>query len=131
MKKIIYIATVIFTLLILIACQDKKNNLKLGDVLNLKEDSINQIIVETTMTKEKSDVILEKKEYKKILDKILSYDISEKELLNLKGWNYFIKIKSDKDIYFSIAENRIYLNDKMYISNNLNKNDLLYLFEDK
>ena len=131
MKKTIYITTVIFTLLILTACQDRKNNQKLNDVLNLKKDSIIQIIVETTMTKKKSELVLEKKDYKKFLDKILSYNIVEKENDNEKGWQYLIRIKSDKDISFSIMDNKIKLDDKMYISNNLSKNDLLYLFDNK
>ena len=131
MKKTIYITTVIFTLLILTACQDRKNNQKLNDVLNLKKDSIIQIIVETTMTKNKSELVLEKKDYKKFLDKILSYNIVEKENDNEKGWQYLIRIKSDKDISFSIMDNKIKLDDKMYISNNLSKNDLLYLFDNK
>ena len=73
-----------------------------------------------------------KKDYKKFLDKILSYNIvEEKEYDGTKGWQYLIRIKSDKDIFFSISDNIIYLDDKMYISNNLNKNDLLYLFKNK
>lgn len=128
MKKIIYIVTAIFTLLILVACQ---NNQKLSDVLNLKEDSIKQIIVETTMTEDKTDLVLDKKDYKKFLDKILSYNIVEKEYDNAKGWQYLIRIKSDKDISFTIMDNEIKFDHKMYISNNLNKNDLLYLFKNK
>ncbi|MDO4604787.1 MAG: hypothetical protein Q4B23_02275 [Helcococcus sp.] len=131
MKKIKYIALTIFTLLILVACQDRKNNQKLSDVLNLKEDNIKQIIVETTMTKHKTDLVLDKKDYKKFLDKILSYNIVEEEYDKAKGWQYLIRIKSDKDISFSIMDNKIKLGDKMYISNNLNKNDLLYLFDNK
>lgn len=131
MKKIIYIATVIFTLLILIACQDRKNNQKLNDVLNLKEDNIKQIFVETTMTKNKSELVMEKKDYKKFLDKIFSYNMVEKENDNEKGWQYAITIEADENVQLSIMDNKIYVNDKMYISNNLSKNDLLYLFDNK
>lgn len=131
MKKIIYIATVIFTLLILIACHDRKNNQKLNDILNLKEDSIKQIIVETTMTKKKSELVIERKYYKKFLDKILSYNIVEKQNDNKKGWQYAITIEADENVQLSIMDNKIYINDKMYISNNLSKNDLLYLFDNK
>ncbi|WP_297376134.1 hypothetical protein [uncultured Helcococcus sp.] len=128
MRKIIYIVTLIFTLLILVACQNKK----LSDILDIKEDKVQKIVVETTMTEDKSDLVLEKKDYKKFLDKILSYNIvEEKEYDGTKGWQYLIRIKSDKDIFFSISDNIIYLDDKMYISNNLNKNDLLYLFKNK
>lgn len=47
--------------------------------MNLKEDNIKQITVETAMTEKKSEVALEKKEYKNFLDKISSYDILEKK----------------------------------------------------
>ena len=131
MKKIKYIIIAVLTLLLLTACQQNKNNKKLADILNLKKDNIKNIIVETTLTENKSQVILEKQDYRKFLDKISSYNIVEKENDNLKGWQYAITIETDEDIQFSIMDNKIYTNDKMYISNNLNKNDLLYLFEDK
>nr|WP_276939744.1 hypothetical protein [Helcococcus sueciensis] len=131
MKKIKYIIIAVLTLLLLTACQQNKNNKKLADILNLKEDNIKNIIVETTLTENKSQVILEKQDYRKFLDKISSYNIVEKENDNLKGWQYAITIETDENIQFSIMDNKIYTNDKMYISNNLNKNDLLYLFEDK
>ena len=57
MRKIIYIVTLIFTLLILVACQNKK----LSDILDIKEDKVQKIVVETTMTEDKSDLVLEKK----------------------------------------------------------------------
>ena len=126
-----YIIIAILTLLLLTACQQNKNNQKLADILNLKEDNIKNIIVETTMTENKSDLVLEKKDYKKFLDKISSYNIVEKENDKAKGWQYFIKIEADEDVQFSIMDNRIYLDYKMYISDNLDKNDLLYLFENR
>lgn len=131
MKKIKYIIITIFTLVLLTACQQNKNNQKLSDILDLKEDKIKNIIVETTLTENKSEVVLAKKDYKKFLDKILSYNIVEKENDKAKGWQYAIKIEGDEDVHFSIMDNKIYLRDKMYISNNLDKNDLLYLFENK
>ena len=131
MKKIKYIIIAVLTLLLLTACQQNKNNQKLADILNLKEDNIKNIIVETTLTENKSQVILEKQDYRKFLDKISSYNIVEKENDNLKGWQYAITIETDEDIQFSIMDNKIYTNDKMYISNNLDKNDLLYLFENR
>lgn len=131
MKKSKYIIIAIFTLLLLTACQQGRNPQKLADILDLKEDKIKNIIVETTITKEKSDLVLEKKDYKKFLDKILSYNILEIKDNNEKGWQYFIKIESDEDILISIMDNKIYVNDKLYVSDNLNKNDFLYLFENR
>lgn len=131
MKKLKYIIIAICTLLLLTACQLSKKDQKLGDILDLKEDKIKNIIVETTMTKNKTDLVLEKKDYKKFLDRISSYNIVEKENDKKKGWQYFIKIEADKDVQFSIMDNRIYIDDKMYISENLDKNDLLYLFENR
>ena len=131
MKKIKYIIIAICTFLLLTACQQSKKDQKLSDVLDLNEDKIKNIIVETTMTKNKSDLVLEKKDYKKFLDKISSYNIVEKENDKKKGWQYAIKIEADEDVQFSIMDNTIYLGDKMYISDNLDKNDLLYLFENR
>ncbi len=131
MKKIKYIIIEILTLLLLTACQQNKNKQKLADILNLKEDNIKNIIVETTLTENKSQVILEKKDYKKFLDKILSYNIIEKENDKAKGWQYAITIETDENIQLLIMDNRIYVDDKMYISDNLDKNDLLYLFENR
>lgn len=131
MKKFKYIAITIFTLILLVGCKNSEKNQKLGDVLKLKEESIKQIIVETTLTDKKSEVVLEKKDYKKFLNKISSYSIVEKNDNKKKGWQYLVKIESDKNIQFSIMDNIIYINDKIYVSNNLNKDDLLYLFENK
>lgn len=129
MKKIKYIALTIFTLLILVGCTHYQ---KLGDVLNLKEDSIEQIIVETKMTKgNKSEITLEKKDYKKFLDKLSSYDIKEIKDEKYKGWEYFIKIKADEDIKISLTGNIMYINDKLYLTKNYYNNDFLYLFENK
>lgn len=131
MKKLKYIIITICTLLLLTACQQGKNHQKLGDILDLKEDKIKNIIVETTITEGKSDLLLEKKDYKKFLDKLSSYNILEIKNNNEKGWQYFIKIEADEDILISIMDNKISVNDKLYISDNLDKNDLLYLFENR
>lgn len=45
---------------------------------------------------------------------------SKKTMIRKKGWQYLVKIESDKEIQFSIMDNTIYLNDKIYVSNNLN-----------
>lgn len=131
MKKLKYIIITICTLLLLTACQQSKKDQKLADILDFQEDKIKNIIVETTMTKNKSDLVLEKKDYKKFLDKISAYNIVEIENDKKKGWQYAIKIEADEDVHFSIMDNKIYVDDKMYISNNLDKNDLLYLFENR
>lgn len=99
--------------------------------MDIKEDKIKNIIVETTMTEGKSDLVLEKKDYKKFLDKLLSYNILEIKNNNEKGWQYFIKIEADENILISIMDNEISVNDKLYISDNLDKNDFLYLFENR
>ena len=131
MKRNKYIIISVFILVLLTACQQNKNNQKLADIFDFKEDKIKSIIVETTLTENKSEVVLKKKEYKNFLDKILYYNIVEKENDKEKGWQYAIKIEGDEDVQFSIMDNKIYVDDKMYISNNLDKNDLLYLFENK
>ncbi|WP_103981701.1 hypothetical protein [Helcococcus massiliensis] len=131
MKKLKYIIITMCTLLLLTACQQGKNHQKLGDILDLKEDKIKNIIVETTMTKNKTDLVLEKKDYKKFLDKLSSYNTLEIKNNNEKGWQYFIKIEADEDILISIMDNEISVNDKLYISDNLDKYDFLYLFENR
>ncbi len=80
MKKNKYIIISVLILVLLTACQQNKNKQKLADIFDFKEDKIKNIIVETILTENKSEVVLKKKEYKNFLDKILSYNIVEKRI---------------------------------------------------
>lgn len=130
MKKTKYLILIISTLLILTSCNKKQ---KIGDILNIDENDIEKIVVSATLNVDgKLDVILEKQQYKEFLDKLLFYEVVEEKWENWKGMIYHIKIETDREIFIQfLDEEMLYIDDKLYTIYDFNKNDLLYLFDDK
>lgn len=129
MKKMLYLVTIIVSLIPLVSCSSDNS----GDEksMNINPEDIKQITVSTQTTEQKQDVVVENEKVDELIKKLNSYSIRETKAEKEKGWQYLFKIekKEGEVIIISFMEDRVTIDETVYEVEDYNSNDFSYLFK--
>lgn len=94
-------------------------------------EKIIAITASTQMTAPKHDIVLNKSDWGKLLDKLTTYSLNPiGEAEDENGWEYRFKIEQEDDItVIAFMKDRVVVDGIVYEVEDYNSGDFLYLFE--